>query len=239
MTEIINGYNLHFEQVGKGRNVVFLHGWGADTSAFLFVAKAIASDYCATVIDFAGFGKSDMPPCDYTVKDYARDVILLLDSLKIDSAIFVGHSFGGRVCIELATHFPARVTSIVLIDSAGLKPRRNLKYYLKVITHKLLKCLGFKGLKGSSDYQALPSTMRQTFKNVIAYHQNDLISSISCPTAIFWGVSDKDTPLYMFNYLKSNVPNNEAFILKGGHFSYAEDYSTFLPIFKAYLKQFK
>ncbi len=238
MKALVNGYNLHFEQVGKGKDIVFLHGWGADVSAFLFVAKAIESDFRATVIDFAGFGKSDMPPYDYTVKDYARDVISLLDTLNIENAIFVGHSFGGRVCIELANFYTSRVTSIVLIDSAGLKPKRNLKYYIRVYTHKLLKRLGLKGLKGSSDYQALPSTMRQTFKNVIGYHQNHLISSISCPTAIFWGDSDKDTPLFMFNYLKSHIPNNEAFLLKGGHFSYADDYSTFLPIFKAYLKQF-
>lgn len=239
MFALINGYNMHYQQFGRGKDVLFLHGWGADHSAFLFVAKAICNDFRVTLIDFAGFGKSDLPPCNYTVKDYAKDIVALLDYLNIDKAICIGHSFGGRVGIELSVHYKDRVRGLVLIDSAGLHPRRSVTKLFKIYIHRLLKKCGLNGLKGSKDYQALPQSMRATFNNVVNYHQDDLLYDIDCPTAIFWGDMDKETPIYMFDRFKNHIKHAQSFLLHGGHFSYADDYATFLLILKAYLTQFK
>ena len=54
-----------------------------------------------------------------------------------DDAVLIGHSFGGRVGILYASR--NRVGKLVLVDAAGVKPRRSLKYYLKVYRFKAMK----------------------------------------------------------------------------------------------------
>ncbi len=234
---IIDGRKLHYMQFGNGEDIVFLHGWGASASAFLFVAKALSRDYRVTLLDFAGFGDSDEPTFPHSVHDYANDVLVLLKELNIERAVFIGHSFGGRVSIELGTKYKNAVRAIVLIDSAGIKPRRGIKYYLKVYAHKILKTLKIGNLKGSKDYQILSSVMRRTFINVVNYDQTPLLSKIDCKVAIFWGDDDNETPLYMYNKMRKYIRNNDAFLLKGGHFSYIDDSKRFMLILSAYLKE--
>ena len=56
--------------------------------------------------------------------------------MEIEKVILIGHSFGGKVSIWLGNLYPEIVDKIVLIDSAGLIPRRGLKYYIKVYCFK-------------------------------------------------------------------------------------------------------
>ncbi|MCM1306286.1 MAG: alpha/beta hydrolase [Bacteroides sp.] len=201
----------------------------------MFVAKVISDKYRVTLLDFAGFGESEEPKSVYSVQDYADDVVKLMRLLGIDEATFVGHSFGGRVCLELAGYYPNIVKKLALVDSAGLKPRRGLRYYLRVGIHKLLKAVGLKGLKGSADYRVLSENMRGTFKAVVNYDQTYLLDKIICPTAIFWGNKDKDTPAYMARKLNRNILDSSIFWLNGGHFAYAEDSRKFISILKAFI----
>lgn len=232
---VINGHKVKYVSFGSGEDIVFLHGWGASISAFLFVAKTISSKFRVTLLDFAGFGESEEPDKTYTVADYAADVIALTRLIGIEKAVFVGHSFGGRVCLELASNYPELVYKLVLVDSAGLKPRRGLKYYVKIGVHKLLRKLGLKGLKGSADFRVLSPTMRETFKKVVNYDQTSLLGNIKCPTAIFWGDGDRDTPAYMARRLNKNIADSSIFWLNGGHFAYAEDSGKFISILKAFI----
>ncbi|MEG2107890.1 MAG: alpha/beta hydrolase [Clostridia bacterium] len=221
-------------EFGNGKDVVFLHGWGADLRAFLFVARELN---CRSVlVDFYGFGKTPHPDFPLTVADYANGVIEVLNKCNIKKAVLVGHSFGGRVAIEIASKFPNLVEKLVLIDSAGIKPRRKLKYYFKILLHKILKRFG-KGQKGSADYCQLSNVMKKTFINVVNYNQKPLLKFISADTAIFWGTLDEDTPLYMARILNKKIKSSHLFLLtNAGHFSYLDSRVEFLAILKAFLR---
>ncbi len=232
----INAHKMCFEQFGEGKDIVLLHGWGASRTAFLFVAKRLATRYRVTVFDFAGFGDSEEPSEVYDVAKYADDVVKLMDICAIKTATLVGHSFGGRVAIYIATHYPDKVQRFVLVDSAGLKPRRKISYYLKVSLHKVLKKLGLKGLSGSSDYSMLNPTMKRTFINVVNYYQDDDLRNIKVPTVVFWGNKDDETPLYMYRQFLKNIDGAQGFLLNGGHFAYAEDSAKFLAVLLAFLQ---
>jgi len=64
-----------------------------------------------------------------------------MDLMKIEKATLIGHSFGGKVSILTAVNHPERVERLVLIDSAGIRPKRSLKYYLRVYSFKTLKLM--------------------------------------------------------------------------------------------------
>lgn len=230
---------MNFKTIGCGRDIIFLHGWGGSISSFLFIAKPLSKKYRVTLVDFAGFGETPEPAFAYNVSDYAKDVINLCDMLNIKTAVFAGHSFGGRVALELAAKYPERTAALALIDSAGIKPRRKLSYYFKITVHKLLKKIGMKGLNGSADYSVLSPVMKNTFKNIVNYDQTPLLNSILHQTAIFWGDKDNETPLYMARTLKKGLRNSELFMLNGGHFAYCEDSMKFFAILSAFLDGLK
>lgn len=232
----INGHKLAFYFCGSGaRSIVLLHGWGANALSFANVIEKLCPIYNVLAVDFCGFGDSDFPPKDYGVKEYTDDIVKLAYMLNIQNATFVGHSFGGRVAIEICANYPHLGSKLVLIDSAGVKPRRGVRYYAKVLLHKFCKAIGVKGLKGSSDYSALPDCMKGVFVRVVNYHQNELLESIRCPTAVFWGDKDNVTPLYMYRYFLKKIKDSYGFMLNGGHFAYVEDYARFLAILTAFL----
>ena len=228
---------INYTVVGDGINVVFLHGWGGDASAFLFVAERLKSFAKSIVVDFNGFGKTPEPDRPYSVGDYAGEVLSVLEKEGVDSVIIVGHSFGGRVAMEIAAKFPDVASGLVIVDSAGIKPRRNPTYYIKIAIHKLMKKLGMKGLKGSNDYRVLSLLMKETFKKVVSYDQSYLLKDISVPTAIFWGKKDKDTPLYMARKLSKNIKDSSLFLLDGGHYAYVDDLEKFVSILTAFVQR--
>ena len=139
--------------------------------------------------------------------------------------------------MEISAKFPDAVKGLVLVDSAGLKPKRKPTYYVKIAVHKALRKLGFKGLKGSKDYQSLSSMMKETFKKVVQYDQTHLLDDIKVPTAIFWGEKDKDTPLYMAKKLTKGIKDSSLFLLDGGHYAYVDDLEKFVSILSAFIKQ--
>jgi len=114
----LNGVSIHYETLGRGRDVVAVHGIAANV-AFWFprVAPALGAAARVTMYDLRGHGHSEMPLRGYSPAEMANDLLGLLDHLGIARADLVGHSFGGGICLELAVRHPERVRSLVLADA--------------------------------------------------------------------------------------------------------------------------
>lgn len=208
---------------------MFLHGWGGGVVSFLSVAERLRGINCL-LFDFRGFGKSAENGV-YTLEDYARDTLALMDEVGIKKAVLVGHSFGCRVAAYLAANHPDRVAGLVITDGAGLKPRRGLKYYYKILIYKLKKKLGLdtKGA-GSEDYRSLNENMKRTFVNVVNRYTDEECARINCPALVVWGKEDKDTPLYMAKRFERLIKDSALIMLDGGHFCYLENLSVYVAI---------
>lgn len=227
---------MRYRTVGDGTDVFFLHGWGCDSSAFSFSAEEMArAGYRATAPDFYGFGESAEPETPRGVPEYAADVLALMDGNGVEKAVFVGHSFGGRVALEIAAKHPERTLGLVLVDAAGLKPRRKPSYYFRIAWHKLSVKLGGKGLEGSPDYRALSPVMKECFKRIVNYDQTPLLPLVKCPTAVFWGRDDSETPLYMAKRFRKGIKDSHIFLLEGGHFAYLYDADVFVRVLRAFV----
>ncbi len=189
--------------------------------------------YCRVLnSDFFGFGNSPRPPYPIDIPDYADAVSELMYKYSMKDVVLIGHSFGGRVALYLAATCPDLVSGIVLIDSAGIFPKFSLNRFIKINVHRILKKLGFKGLKGSVDYRRLDDIEKATFNNIVSFDLESRLEDISCPTLLIWGKDDKDTPLYMAKKLNKKIKNSELVIFNdAGHFSYLDKpYETFLII---------
>ena len=220
----------------KEKVVLFLHGWGADSNSFCGVVSCLPKNNVSyLLVDFLGFGKSEEPAVPYNVYDYASEVVKLLKSLEIKEVIVVGHSFGGRVGIMMASKFNGVVKKLILVDSAGVIEGRGLVYKLKVFWYKLrVKQRGSsKGLNlGSSDYKALKTdVMRKTFKRVVNEDLLPVAKEIRLPTELIWGELDKETTLKAGKKLNKAIKGSRLVVIEdAGHFCFLDKPKEFVYI---------
>ena len=228
------GRKIYYEITGDaGDWIVFLHGWGGSVESFSAVLKNFKNNRCLN-LDFPPFGKSEEMDEIWSLEDYARMLKALIDKLKIKKLKIIAHSFGGRVAILFSSIYNNLVDKIILVDSAGIKPKKNFIVWFKIVKFKLIKKLGFKQKnKGSKDYKALTNKMKKTFVNVVNRHLEHECVKITCPTLIIFGEKDKATPIYMAKKLNALIKDSSVIIFKNaGHFSYLDNFYEFVLISK-------
>jgi len=116
---LVNGIHLHYQQIGRGPNVVMVHGITGNQAIWhLEIIPALMQEYRLTSYDLRGHGYSDMPPSGYTTADHAADLNRLLDSLGIKRTDLVGHSFGAEIVLHYTILYPERVDRLVLVEPA-------------------------------------------------------------------------------------------------------------------------
>ncbi|MDL2318018.1 alpha/beta fold hydrolase [Eubacteriales bacterium OttesenSCG-928-A19] len=108
---------LYYEDVGRGRPLVFLHGFSLDVGQWSRQVDHFSREYRVITLDARGHGRSTLPPGKVLSDVFWRDVVALLDHLRIPKAILCGLSMGGHVAIQVAIHAPARVDGLILIGS--------------------------------------------------------------------------------------------------------------------------
>ena len=156
-----NNHNIYIEEQGDGDPVLLLHGWGCTHEIFKALQQLLAQKYRVYNFDFPGFGASDEPSEVWGTEEYTRMVEAFVKENDIKRPALVGHSFGGRISIIFASR--NEVSRVVLVDAAGVKPKRPLKYYFKIYTFKLLKwlCNTFPTKeKGTRDNRKTPQRSR-------------------------------------------------------------------------------
>ena len=238
---------MNYLKVGDSKKfIVFLHGWAADLTSFVF-AKDYFDDYSKLFVDFAGFGKSNEPDRAYYVGDYVDDLKCLLSQFEIEELVIVGHSFGGRVAVKFAHRYQSvyKNFKLCLVCAAGLRQKLSLLRRLQIFRYKKLKAKSQKNpnLKqrlssfGSSDYKRLSSIMKQTFVNVVNEDLSEEAKNIMCNTAIIWGENDKEVKLKIAKKFNRYIKHSQLFVIKkAGHFCFVDNMQEFLIILDTFVK---
>ena len=130
----------------------------------------------------------------HEVRHMAEPSLARRDAIQgyVPSINIIGHSFGARVAVLLATRHPNLINRLVLTGAAGLRPRRSLRRWARIKIYKWFK-IG----RGSADYRRLTPAGKRTFQNIIHRDLAPEIARITAPTLLLWGKRDKSTPLYM------------------------------------------
>lgn len=180
-------------------------------------------EYRVTLVDFYGFGQTPHPDYPLTLDDFVKSIVDIINHYKMKSVSVIAHSFGGRVALKLAYKYGYMLDKLALIDSAGIKPRRGLKYYCRLYRHKLLKLLKIPHQAGSEDYRKLSPLQRKTFVNIVNEDLSGILDKITLPTLIIWGNKDKETPIYMARKLNRKIRGSGLVVLKNAaHYSYLD-----------------
>lgn len=199
MLSSLGSSGILVEKYGEGApDIIALHGWGRGPGDFAEVLKG----YTAAAAAMPGFGSLEPPPTAWRPLDYAH---WLAGGLTPDHpVIVVGHSFGGRVALRLAAHYPQLVRALVLtgVPMTKLHPAKGPDW-----RYALLRSLHGAGLVseakmdaarkrfGSADYRQASGVMREILVHTVAEDYLDDAARVEVPVELVWGEFDHPAPL--------------------------------------------
>lgn len=190
------------ERYGKGDEVLALHGWARDRHDW----ASVLDGFNAVAVDLPGFGASKPPRVGWSTSEYASNLLPAL--VTGQPKVLVGHSFGGRVALHLASMAPTAVSGLVLTGvpifrnpTSGSKPTA-----LAYRVFRSLERLGlvsrptmerYRRRYGSADYLAAEGVMREILVKAVNEDYSEQIKAIAAthiPTAMVWGERDTAAP---------------------------------------------
>lgn len=240
MKIVVDGILTNYEIIGdKGKTFVILHGWKSSMKEWLSVAKNISTKYRVILLDFPGMGETFPPNIVWGTYDYANFVRSFLNKIEVKEAIILGHSFGGRVGIVLASEGNL-VSKLILVSSAGIE-KKTLSVKTKIFVYKLfvkplrniLPQFLIHTLKkfGSKDYRN-SGTLQNIFIKVVNEDLTNLLEKIKCATLIIWGEKDRVLSIKQAKIIKSLIKDSILRVVWGAdhwpHFSKTQEFLTIL-----------
>ena len=118
------GIEVNYHDHGSGFPVLLIHGSGPGVSAYAnwrLVMPELSKQRRVIAPDMVGFGFTERPAgYQYTMTNWVKQAIDLLDALGLEQVDLVGNSFGGALSLALTIHHPERVRRLVLMGAAGV-----------------------------------------------------------------------------------------------------------------------
>lgn len=241
----IKNLKTSYIEKGSGEFIFILHGWGSKKEVHHNMIELMSKKYRVIALDLPGFGESSEPTTPWQVSDYVDFVEEFIEHFKPKIVNLLGHSYGGRIIIKMASkdNLPFKLNKLILVDSAGIKPKRTMSYYYKVYTYKIgkkflstnLLMKNFPELyehyiskAGSSDYKQASSIMKKTMSLSVNEDLTKHLKKIKEETLLIWGENDTATPLSDGKLMKKEIKNSGLVSIKNaGHYSFIDQQMTF------------
>ncbi|MDB2683096.1 alpha/beta hydrolase [Alphaproteobacteria bacterium] len=231
---IHNGQELKYKTLGDPECdvvVIWGHGWGHNHAHLEPIARPLENIGFHCVLDFPGFGQSPVPHDAWGPEDYAAFIVEFIKSFSGKHIIWVGHSFGCRVGVHIASTHRDLFSSMCLIAAAGLPRKRSLHkaiyFKARIALYKFMKKITKFGLSenwlkskfGSSDYRNA-GVLRDILVKTVNENLTQDAKLIKCPTTLVFGAQDDQTPPEMGERYHKLIPGSEFIQLEGyDHYS--------------------
>ena len=217
---------MDYLQRGSGKDLVFLHGYLSSKESFYPQINYFSKYFRVTALDFPGFGEGEPLKEAYSVGDYADWLQNKLQTLNVENACVLAHSFGGRVAVKCLSR-GRLFQKAVLCGCAGIKPKRTPAYHMKVGAYKLIKKFAPRYAEkhfGSAEYRSLPPLMKESYKKIVNEDLRSDACKIECPVLFITGENDGETPVSSAKIYNACVKGSKLLIMKNcGHFAHLDD----------------
>lgn len=240
---------LAFNDLGNGTPIVLIHGLGSKKEAWNSQHE-LADSYRLIIPDIRGHGETAINE-DLTVKNFAYDIIELLEQLKISAAFICGLSLGGIIAQELYRQRPDKVSGLILANTTSYIPR----IFAGLITYEAYKLLQ-KGKKGLVEHIVSSGLYDKSYKEeaINAFHIRDtylesamaaaginyfsVLPAIKKPVLLIGSTHDKVTPLINMLMMRVFIRNVRTALLKNtGHLSNIEKKDLFNQSIRDFMRK--
>jgi pimeloyl-ACP methyl ester carboxylesterase len=206
--------------------LIWAHGWGQTHAALLPLAEAMRRRAGSILLDLPGFGTSPLPPFAWGTADYADAAAEWLAGLPPTRHIWVAHSFGSRVGLQLAARHPHLVDGLFLIAAAGLPHHRALPERASLAARRWVFRLArqftregparerLRARFGSADYRQA-GALRPILVKAAGEDLSAVARTVRCPVVLAYGDQDQETPLELGRRFNALMPQSRLVVLRG------------------------
>lgn len=226
----INGTKIWYAEFGKGKPLIFLHGGFANSNYWGNQVREFQKQYRVIVIDSRGQGHSQNngEPLSYGLM--TSDVIHVMDYLHISKAAVVGWSDGAIIGLDMAIHYPNRVSKLFAFgaNSSADGTRAdvaNSKVFNAYVARTQKEYVGLSSTP--NNYQTLSKAINVLWSTPVNFTQSQL-NSIKTPTWIVDGQHDEGIKRENTEYMAKQIPNAGLLIQPNvSHFSFLQNPTQF------------
>jgi pimeloyl-ACP methyl ester carboxylesterase len=209
----------HYLKAGSGPPVVLIHGGASDSRDWVSTMNALSHRYSLYAPDLIGFGQSDRTKDGYYLSDFSEFVLGFIETLGLERPVLVGHSFGGRLCLEMALRQPEKVRKLVLVDASGLGQVSRLGNVVLTAFWAIRKLLRLR--------QPYPKFLNKEGEDS-SWTCVDELPNLKVPTLIIWKRYDIYFPLSIARRAKELIPEAHLVVLPGyGHAPHGQNQDAF------------
>lgn len=134
----VNGIELHYDRVGEGPPLLFLHGLGSSARDWENQVSHFQGSRELVAPDFRGHGRSDKPEGPFSIEEFASDTVGLIEGLELGPLPIVGISLGGMVGFQLVADRPDLVTKLVAVNALPAFEMTRISQRIQVAIRKVI-----------------------------------------------------------------------------------------------------
>lgn len=230
-----------FTALGGGPTVLMLHGIGGGHLAFAPQVETFASaGYRAVAWDMPGYGHS-APIEPYTFKGLAQSCIQLIETLKVDRVVLLGHSMGGMVAQEVVARRPDLVSRLILCGTSPAFGKPDGDWQREFIAQRTAPLDAGKSMPELAETLvpqmvgpgSLPegvrlathcmglvpaATYRRALECIVTFDRRGNLGNIHVPTLLVAGEHDRNAPPAVMKKMAEGIAHSTYIEMKGiGH----------------------
>ena len=248
------GIKISYELIGKGKTIIFLHGFLENKEMWTPITSSFEK-YQILTIDLLGHGETEVLDSIHTMEEQAKMVYFLLEKLGIKKAIIVGHSMGGYVAMTFLEKYPYFLEGIVLQNSTTFsdsEERKNIRTRFNDLLDKNFETTISMSIANlfsanfrENNLQIIEEAQKTALKTAIAgvkAAQNGM--KLRKDTTEVWKstfikkcliLGEKDEILN-HKFTQTIASTQELHLLPQGHMSHLEDKELLIKIYKEFFK---
>jgi pimeloyl-ACP methyl ester carboxylesterase len=219
----------HYLKAGSGPPVVLIHGGASDSNDWIETITPLSQSYTFYAPDMLGYGLTERDKPGYYLSEFVDYIYDFIQTLGLDSVplALVGHSLGGRICLDIALQHPEKVRRLVLIDSVGFARLAWWGTFLGAAAYGIRKAMGKR--------QPYPRFLIRDGEDK-DWRCLDKLKTLKVPTLVIWSSRDPYYPLKGALQAKKLMPEARFEIFPGyGHAPHAKNRDYFNNLLLDYL----
>lgn len=233
---------VHYEYFGRGRPLIFIHGWLGSWRYWVPAMDALSEEYKVYAFDLWGFGDSDKSHERYDVQSYVRLLKSFIDELGIVGPMpLVGHALGAMVALSFAVQYPDEIDRIMAV-SLPLEGQAINQRILSNNGSILDRVLGRSPTAGYDDVeseigQTAPTAIAQSIQSILRLDFHQMLKQLRSPLLVVYGQQDNVvTPDNVSKIVGANESMHTIYFPQCKHFPMLDRSSQFNRLLLDFLK---
>ena len=222
---------IHYEVLGRGRPIIFLHGWVGSWRYWIPTMQAASISFRTYALDLWGFGDTAKRPEKYALEQQAILLNAFMDEMGIGKIALVGHGMGALVALTFIQQYPALVDRMVLtglpLEDSLVNPRLTTATMVELAEWLLGKAPAADAARLDAP-RADPQAIRVSLVSLQSMQLLDLLSALTAPTLFIHGLLDPVVELPPEELISRLPANTHQVVFEtSGHFPMLDEASKY------------